>query len=34
MGSEHCQVEMNIWVKFEENPNMSIEFIEQTWHIV
>ena len=31
MGSAHCPVGVNIWVKFEENPSISKEFIECTW---
>jgi len=30
MGSAHNPVELNIWVKFEENSSVSIGFIEQT----
>ena len=32
--SAHCPVGVNIWFKFEENPFISIEFIERTWHFV
>jgi len=29
-----CPVGVNIWVKFEANPSINIEFIERTRHIV
>jgi len=34
MGSAHCSVGVNIWVKFEENPSISIELTERAGHIV